>query len=138
MLEPGQFVVLDVGTTALSVARAIAGDFRGTVATNSLRVAIELSNHPDVVVHVAGAGSEKQRPGKSSFKLRRFVCLGRLIEIRTGSTSSSRRARGSSPSPNLSTPPCRVTPSRLLAAPTDCEPGIPGFGAVWAPKRCLT
>lgn len=54
LLEPGQFIVLDVGTTALSVARAIPSDFRGTVATNSLLVAIELSNHPNVVVHVAG------------------------------------------------------------------------------------
>ncbi len=36
------------------MARAIPSDFRGTVATNSLLVAIELSNHPNVVVHAAG------------------------------------------------------------------------------------
>ncbi|MFE4230039.1 DeoR/GlpR family DNA-binding transcription regulator [Arthrobacter sp. NPDC056886] len=54
LLKPGQFIVLDVGTTALSVARAIPLDFRGTVATSSLLVAIELSNHPNLVVHVAG------------------------------------------------------------------------------------
>ncbi|MEW1819401.1 hypothetical protein AB0323_01230 [Arthrobacter sp. NPDC080031] len=55
LLEPMQFIVLDVGTTALSVARTIRRDFRGTAATNSLLVAIELSNHPDVVVHAAGS-----------------------------------------------------------------------------------
>ncbi|WP_263422359.1 DeoR/GlpR family DNA-binding transcription regulator [Arthrobacter sp. StoSoilB5] len=54
LLKPGQFIVLDVGTTALSVARSIPTDFRGTVATSSLLVAIELSNHPNLVVHVAG------------------------------------------------------------------------------------
>ena len=54
LLQPGQFIVLDVGTTALSVARAIPPEFRGTVATSSLLVAVELSNHPNLVVHVAG------------------------------------------------------------------------------------
>ncbi|MFE4834543.1 DeoR/GlpR family DNA-binding transcription regulator [Arthrobacter sp. NPDC056691] len=54
LLKPGQFIVLDVGTTALSLARAIPLDYRGTVATSSLLVAVELSNHPNLVVHVAG------------------------------------------------------------------------------------
>jgi DeoR family transcriptional regulator, fructose operon transcriptional repressor len=54
LLVPGQTVVIDVGTTALEVARAVPVDFRGTVATPSLHVAAELASHPGVTVLVSG------------------------------------------------------------------------------------
>jgi DeoR/GlpR family transcriptional regulator of sugar metabolism len=54
LLVPGQTVVIDVGTTALEVARAVPVDFRGTVATPSLHVAAELPSHSGVTVLVSG------------------------------------------------------------------------------------
>jgi DeoR/GlpR family transcriptional regulator of sugar metabolism len=47
-------VVIDVGTTALEVARALPITFRGTVATCSLLVAAELAGRPTVEVLVSG------------------------------------------------------------------------------------
>jgi DeoR family glycerol-3-phosphate regulon repressor len=47
-------VVIDIGTTAVEVARAIAADFRGTVVTSSLLVAAELARRPRVEVLVSG------------------------------------------------------------------------------------
>jgi len=54
LVRPGQTVILDVGTTALEVARALPADFRGTVATCSLRVAAELSTRRDAEILVSG------------------------------------------------------------------------------------
>lgn len=54
LVSPGQTVILDVGTTALEVARALPGTFRGTVATCSLRVAAELASRPDLEVLICG------------------------------------------------------------------------------------
>lgn len=54
LVTPGQTVVLDVGTTALEVARALPSHFRGTVVTCSLLVAVELAGRPGVEVLVAG------------------------------------------------------------------------------------
>lgn len=54
LLQPGQTVMIDVGTTALAVARAIPPDFAGVVATCSLLVAIELADHRDLEVLVCG------------------------------------------------------------------------------------
>ncbi|MDQ7992862.1 MAG: DeoR/GlpR family DNA-binding transcription regulator [Propionicimonas sp.] len=54
LLEDGQTVILDLGTTAMEVARAIAPGFRGVVATNSLLVAGELAGRPDIEVLVCG------------------------------------------------------------------------------------
>jgi DeoR family transcriptional regulator, fructose operon transcriptional repressor len=54
LVEDGQTVVIDIGTTAVEVARAIAGDFRGTVVTSSLLVAAELATRPNVDVLVSG------------------------------------------------------------------------------------
>ena len=60
LLQSGQTVIIDIGTTAVSVARAIPRDFSGTVATCSLLVAAELAEHPGVDVLVCGG---KLRPG---------------------------------------------------------------------------
>ncbi|WP_019634946.1 DeoR/GlpR family DNA-binding transcription regulator [Actinomadura atramentaria] len=54
LVRPGQTVVIDVGTTAVAVARALPAEFRGTVATCSLQVAAELAGRPGVDVLVAG------------------------------------------------------------------------------------
>lgn len=54
LIKPGQTVVIDLGTTAVEVARAVPDSFRGTVATPSLLVAIELAGRPGVDVLVAG------------------------------------------------------------------------------------
>lgn len=54
LLALGQTVVIDVGTTAVAVARAIPPTFRGTVVTPSLLVAIELAGRRGVEVLVSG------------------------------------------------------------------------------------
>ncbi|MFV0429525.1 MAG: DeoR/GlpR family DNA-binding transcription regulator [Arachnia sp.] len=54
ILENGQVVILDLGTTAVEVARAIVPRFRGTVATSSLHVAGELASSRDIEVLVCG------------------------------------------------------------------------------------
>lgn len=54
LIESGQTVVIDIGTTAVEVARAIPPTFRGTVATPSLLVAAELAARQEVTVLVSG------------------------------------------------------------------------------------
>lgn len=54
LIESGQTVVIDLGTTAVAVARAIPGTFQGTIVTPSLLVAIELAGRPGVDVLVSG------------------------------------------------------------------------------------
>ena len=54
LLENGQTVVLDIGTTAVAVAQAIPRGFTGTVITPSLPVAVELADRPGVEVLLAG------------------------------------------------------------------------------------
>ncbi|WP_031035579.1 DeoR/GlpR family DNA-binding transcription regulator [Streptomyces sp. NRRL F-5650] len=54
LVEPGQTVVIDVGTTALEVARALPADHTGVIATPSLLVAAEVSTRPRVEVLVSG------------------------------------------------------------------------------------
>ncbi|MEV1007305.1 DeoR/GlpR family DNA-binding transcription regulator [Streptomyces sp. NPDC049881] len=54
LVVPGMTLAIDVGTTAVEVARALPADFRGTVATPSLLVAGELAGRQDVEVFVPG------------------------------------------------------------------------------------
>src|SRR6478752_5679946 len=54
LLEVGQTVVIDIGTTAVEVARAIPPSFRGTIVTPSLLVAMELADRPRVELLVSG------------------------------------------------------------------------------------
>lgn len=49
-------MIIDVGTTALEVARALPRDHHGIVATCSLLAAAELAGRPGVEVLVSGAG----------------------------------------------------------------------------------
>ncbi|WKG02876.1 DeoR/GlpR family DNA-binding transcription regulator [Mycolicibacterium sp. HK-90] len=54
LLENGQTVIIDIGTTAVAVAHAIPRGFTGTVITPSLPVAVELADRPGIVVLLAG------------------------------------------------------------------------------------
>jgi len=54
MIQPGQVVILDGGTTARQVARHIPLDFKATVVTHSPTIALELVNHPDIEVILIG------------------------------------------------------------------------------------
>jgi DeoR family fructose operon transcriptional repressor len=54
LVEPGTSVLLDAGTTTLSVARALRGIRDLTVATTSLPIALELADRARVIV-VGGA-----------------------------------------------------------------------------------
>lgn len=54
LLKPGQNIFIDLGTTALAVARAIPADHTGTIATCSLLAAIELASRPNLEVLISG------------------------------------------------------------------------------------
>jgi DeoR family glycerol-3-phosphate regulon repressor len=54
LVRPGCTAVIDVGTTCLSLARALPHDLRATIATPSLLVAAELSTRRGVTVLVPG------------------------------------------------------------------------------------
>ena len=54
LVEPEETVVIDVGTTALEVARALPAGFRGRVLTNSVPAAMELSARPDTELLLCG------------------------------------------------------------------------------------
>jgi DeoR/GlpR family transcriptional regulator of sugar metabolism len=54
LVRPGMTLMIDVGTTALEVARALPEDFHGFVATCSLLAAAELAGRPGVEVVVSG------------------------------------------------------------------------------------
>ncbi|WP_237752468.1 DeoR/GlpR family DNA-binding transcription regulator [Mycolicibacterium aromaticivorans] len=64
LLEPGETVILDSGSTVLAVARAIRGRRLGlTIVTPSLLAAIELADEPDTTIIVTGG---QLRPGELS------------------------------------------------------------------------
>jgi DeoR/GlpR family transcriptional regulator of sugar metabolism len=54
LVEPGSTAILDGGTTALEVARALPLDLRATVVTHSPTVASALAGHQDVEVYLIG------------------------------------------------------------------------------------
>src|SRR5690348_13797562 len=54
LVEPGETIVIDVGTTALEVARALPASFRGRVLTNSVPAALELSGREHIEVLLCG------------------------------------------------------------------------------------
>jgi DeoR family transcriptional regulator, fructose operon transcriptional repressor len=72
LLSPGQSIFIDLGTTALAVARAIPTDFRGTVATCSLLAAIELADRPNLEVLVSGGRVRRGDLAVSSFVAQEF------------------------------------------------------------------
>lgn len=54
MIEDGQVVMLDGGTTAIEVARALRPGLRATIVTHSPSTALELVPHPGVEVILIG------------------------------------------------------------------------------------
>lgn len=54
MIQPGQVVILDGGTTSRQVARHIPSDLKATIVTHSPTVALELVNHASVEVILIG------------------------------------------------------------------------------------
>lgn len=54
MVDDGHTVILDVGTTALEVAKALPATFHGTVATCSVLVAVELATRVGVQILLSG------------------------------------------------------------------------------------
>jgi len=54
MIQPGQVVILDGGTTARELARHLPRELRFTVVTHSPTIAIELVEHPSVEVILIG------------------------------------------------------------------------------------
>jgi DeoR/GlpR family transcriptional regulator of sugar metabolism len=54
MIQPGQVVFIDGGTTAVQLARALPRQLRCTVVTHSPSVAVELTGHPLVDVILIG------------------------------------------------------------------------------------
>jgi DeoR/GlpR family transcriptional regulator of sugar metabolism len=54
MIQPGQVVILDGGTTARQLARHIPLELKAAVVTHSPTIALELVNHPDIEVILIG------------------------------------------------------------------------------------
>jgi DeoR family fructose operon transcriptional repressor len=54
LVHPDETIIIDVGTTALEVARALPGTFCGRVLTNSVPVATELSARPEIELLLSG------------------------------------------------------------------------------------
>ena len=54
LIEAGQVVFIDGGTTSVQLARALPRDLRATVVTHSPSVAVELVEHPHVEVIIVG------------------------------------------------------------------------------------
>ena len=65
LVEPGETIIIDVGTTALEVARALPASFRGRVLTNSVPAAMELSARDDLDLLLCG-GSVRSGDGACS------------------------------------------------------------------------
>lgn len=54
LVEPDETIVIDIGTTALEVARALPASFAGRVLTNSVPAAMELSGRREVELLLCG------------------------------------------------------------------------------------
>lgn len=54
LIEPDETIVLDVGTSALEVARALPATFRGRVLTSSVPAAMELCGRDDIELLLCG------------------------------------------------------------------------------------
>jgi DeoR family transcriptional regulator, fructose operon transcriptional repressor len=63
LVEPGDTIVIDIGTTALEVARALPESFRGRVLTNSVPAAMELAAREEIDLLLCGG---QVRPGDAA------------------------------------------------------------------------
>jgi DeoR/GlpR family transcriptional regulator of sugar metabolism len=60
LIQPGQVVILDAGTTTLQIVQHLPRDLQATVITNGPPIAIALADHPTVEVIVVGGQLHKQ------------------------------------------------------------------------------
>lgn len=60
LVQNGQTVFMDGGTTTLQVARSLASNLQATIITNSPPIAIELAEHPSVDVVLIGGRLMKE------------------------------------------------------------------------------
>ena len=127
-VEPGDTVIIDVGTSALEVARALPAAFEGRVLTNSVPVAIELSARREIELLLCGG---QVRPGDGAcsgahaeaffaefYADRAFLGSGG-VHPRPGSPITT-RPRWWSVAPSSSTPPpptCWLTPASSASSP---------------------
>ncbi len=91
LVEPEDTIVIDVGTTALEVARALPLAFHGRVLTNSVPAAMALADRADIDVLLCGG---QMRPATGP---------ARAHTLRRSSMSSTRTRHSSDPA--ASTPP---------------------------------
>lgn len=54
LIQPGQLVMLDGGTTAIQLARQLPAELRATIVTHSPNVAVELAAHRHIEIIVMG------------------------------------------------------------------------------------
>jgi DeoR/GlpR family transcriptional regulator of sugar metabolism len=54
LIEDGQSIILDNGSTVFQLAQALIARKNITVVTNDLMTAMQLSQHPSITLHVAG------------------------------------------------------------------------------------
>lgn len=54
LIQPGQIVFIDGGTTNAQLVRALPPDLRATIVTHSPSIAVELSSHPSVEIELIG------------------------------------------------------------------------------------
>ena len=59
MIQPGQVVILDGGTTTLQIAKEFPLDLKITVITNGPPIAVILAEHPNIEVIIAGGRLQK-------------------------------------------------------------------------------
>jgi DeoR/GlpR family transcriptional regulator of sugar metabolism len=85
LVEPEETIVIDVGTTALEVARALPATFHGRVLTSSVPAALELSARGDVELLLCGG---QVRPGDGA-------CSGAHAEAFFGEFYADRAFLGS-------------------------------------------
>ncbi|MBV9208784.1 MAG: hypothetical protein JO037_26015 [Actinobacteria bacterium] len=97
LVEPDDTIVIDVGTTALEVARALPPEFRGRVLTNSVPAAMALADRAGIELHcAAGRCGTATRPATAPRR-------------RPSSPSSTRTRRSSAPAACTPTPGSRTT-----------------------------
>ncbi len=60
LVQPGQVIVLDGGTTTLAVAQRLPGELHATAITNSPLIAAELANHAGLEVVLLGGRLYKE------------------------------------------------------------------------------
>lgn len=65
MVEDGETIIVDIGTTALEFARFLKGKKKVTVLTNSLKIALELMDDKNITVIILG-GIVRHGEGTSS------------------------------------------------------------------------